>query len=206
MNPSTGTQAPTTSNAITSGANLQKGSRQKGWLGLETFQDPALINLEELALEWWERFFAKDRPCWLTLAGTSEVGKTFVASALWHAAIRNQRVHLPPRFEKYVPQKIWWPGFVNKLRGGDHYDVLEDTGRWPLLFLDEIGASRDTTGFVADQLYTILAQRDHRWTIITTNLTMDALAKVDERIVSRCFRYDGIVVETNTVPFSQRAR
>lgn len=104
----------------------------------------------------------------------------------------------------FVPEKIWWPGYVNRLRSGSWYDHQADTANWPILYLDEIGACRDTSGYVAEQLYVTLGQRERKWTIITTNLTMDQLGSIDERIVSRCVRNGGIVVEVNTVPFSSR--
>ncbi len=170
-------------------------------IGLKTFQDPDLIALQNACENWWNRFAANDRPCWLTLCGSCDTGKTHCGDKLWEAAKNWGR--LETRSE-WLTQKIWWPSFVNELRAGEAFEKLADTRKWPLLYLDEVGASRDTTGFVADQLYLILAQREKKWTIITTNLTFDQFVQLDERISSRCTRNEGIVVEVNTAPFSSR--
>lgn len=148
---------------------------------------------------------ANDTPCWLTLCGTSGGGKTHCADAIFRSAIECNRISVSSNRCEFYIQKIWWPGFINELRAGrESYERLKDTSRWPLLYLDEIGATRDTTGFVADQLYVITAQRENKWTIVTSNLTFAQIGEVDTRIASRCLRNDGIVVEINTVDYSTR--
>jgi DNA replication protein DnaC len=107
----------------------------------------------------------------------------------------------------YFMLPVWWPELLNELRDGKAYERVSDMAKkWPLLVLDEIGASRDTTGYAGEQLYTLLARREKKWTVITTNLSMQELGVLDNRIASRCFRNDGIVVETNTVDFNQRPK
>lgn len=109
-----------------------------------------------------------------------------------------------PRTQQFFCKKLWWPGYINELRKGDSYDELADTQKWPLVYVDEIGATRDTTGYVADQLYVLLAQRDKKWTIITTNLTLEQISAMDNRIFSRCLRNNGIVIEVKAVDFNTR--
>jgi DNA replication protein DnaC len=75
---------------------------------------------------------------------------------------------------------------------------------WPVLFLDDIGAERDSTGFASENLNTLIGCRANRWTIITSNLMLEQLAAIDPRISDRMIRKPNIVVEVNTVSHSLR--
>lgn len=174
------------------------------FLGFQNLNDPQLINLEMQVLQWWERFLNKDRPCWLMICGKSGNGKTHCARHLWKEATRLNLIH--SENADFLPHLIWWPKMVNDLRSGVGFPLLGDLGKWPLVVLDEIGADRDTTGFVTDRLYFALAQRDRRWTVITTNLSFTKIREMDERIASRAFRNDGVVVEVDTEDFYTRTK
>lgn len=160
------------------------------------------MGLEDGVSKWWGRFMNNDRPCWLVMVGPSYTGKTHCLDRIWNEAKKHDKT-FSQRCE-FSPRRLWWPDFVNRLRAGHAYEEIADIRNWPLLVVDEIGASRDTTGFVADQLYYMLAQRECKWTVITSNLTLDAFTNIDERITSRAFRNDGIFIEVNTVPYNTR--
>jgi len=171
-------------------------------MGISHHKDPALINLIKGASEWWNRFLNCDRPCWLVLVGSSETGKTHVLDWIWKEAKHRGLTHAFKA--SFNPRRIWWPDFVNQLRAGNAYEEIADVRSWPLLAVDEIGASRDTTGFISDQLYFMLAQRERKWTVLTSNLTMEQFTKMDERITSRALRNDGVLIEVKTVPYGSR--
>lgn len=92
---------------------------------------------------------------------------------------------------EFCHSPIFWPQFVSELRSGDAYAKLRDMARWPVLFVDDIGAERDTTGFAAEQLNTLLGSRVGKWTIITSNLNLEQLAGIDPRISDRIIREPG---------------
>lgn len=70
--------------------------------------------------------------------------------------------------------------------------LLLDMGKkWPLLVLDDVGAERDSTGFVSDKLSMLLGMRVGKWTVITSNLDLAGLSKIDDRIASRIVREPG---------------
>lgn len=104
----------------------------------------------------------------------------------------------------YFQNVIHWPSFVQDLRSGNAYDMVKDMRSWPFLIIDELGGERDTTGFSAEQLSTLLGTRVGKWTMITSNLSIEAIERFDVRVASRLFRDGGIVVEINSPDYSLR--
>jgi DNA replication protein DnaC len=63
-----------------------------------------------------------------------------------------------------------------------------------LVAIDDLGAARDTTNFVADAIYRLANSRIGRWTIFTSNLNLaDVATKIDERVASRMIRDRNVV-------------
>ena len=83
---------------------------------------------------------------------------------------------------------IFWPDFIQKLRAGDAFEKRQEMKRWPVLFIDDIGAERDPSGFAAEELNTLLGCRIDRWTLITSNKDADGIKAIDGRIASRLIR------------------
>ena len=142
----------------------------------------------ECCARFIQRFDEKKlRACWLALLGSVGTGKTHCGQRVWD--------HLSEEFDwhkfDYFHHKIYWPEFIMELRGGNKYEKLREMMRWPVLFLDDIGAERDSTGFAAEQLNMLLGCRVGRWTIITSNLNLHQLALIDPRIADRIIREPG---------------
>lgn len=151
-------------------------------------------------MEWMAAFEARQTPRWLSLVGASGTGKTHCARRLWKWA--KDRADFSAT--QYVTEAFYWPDFVDELRGGNAYDRFNDLKKWPVLFLDDIGAERDPTGFAAEKLNTLLGCRMSKWTLLTSNKDFDALAAVDGRISSRLIRDENICVGIKTQDFSTR--
>lgn len=151
-------------------------------------------------MEWMDAFEQHQAPRWLSLVGASGTGKTHCAKRLWKWAKARSDFNRTA----YVPMMIYWPDFVDELRGGDAYDRFNDLKKWPVLFLDDIGAERDPSGFAAEKLNTLLGCRMDQWTLLTSNKDFDALAAVDGRISSRLIRDHNICVGIKTKDFSTR--
>ena len=94
---------------------------------------------------------------------------------------------------------------MSELRGGAAYERFRDMWRWPALLIDDVGADRDTTGFATEQLNTLLGCRGDKWTIITSNLSLEQLGRVEPRIADRIIRAPNVFVEVKTVSHSLRA-
>lgn len=133
-------------------------------------------------------------PRWLSLLGLTGTGKTHCATRLWSVFSKKFLWHTM----EFIHSPIYWPKFVASLRGGGGYGQLEEMQRWPILFLDDICAERDTTGFASDQLNTLLGCRADRWTIITSNLYLEQLGGIDPRIADRVIRSPNIFCEVRT--------
>lgn len=77
--------------------------------------------------------------------------------------------------------------------------------KWPLLVVDDIGAERDTTGFAAEKLNTLLGARVGKWTVITSNLYLEQLGGIDPRISDRIIREPGNqYIELTTTSYAVR--
>lgn len=171
------------------------------WLKLETFGDPEIEALVNRCAQFCLSFKSDSSPCWLSLLGKTGAGKTHCATRIWNwMAARSDwhRMH-------FIHQPIYWPKMVADLKQSQAYEMLSEMAVWPVLFLDDIGAERDVSGFAAEQLNTLLGQRIGKWTIITSNLSIAQLAKIDPRIADRIIRERGNqFIEINAVSYAVR--
>lgn len=160
------------------------------WLGI-TVHDPEIEKLVAACARWCRKIEAHTEPrSWLTLMGPSGVGKTHCARALWR--------HLEGIFDfsktEYIARLVYWPALISDASSPSQTDrenahrQIRDLARWPLLVLDDVGAEFDSTGRPTSYLNTLLNQRVGKWTIITSNLDLEQLAKLDPRIADRIIR------------------
>ena len=184
------------------------------WLKFDTCDDPQLIKVALACQDWAYALKDSARPRWLSILGVSGTGKTHCASRLWNYAngrlkggwtVTRSGFHYH-QDTAYIPHKIFWPDFVQRLRTGAAYELRDDMKRWPVLFLDDIGAERDASGFAAEELNTLLAMRMGKWTLITSNKDFNGLKNVDARIASRLIRNDNICVSINTLDYAARTK
>lgn len=180
--------------------NIQKWSE---WLGIETFDDPELIKMVEACGRFCMAVKYQQSPRWISMLGVTGVGKTHSANRMWNWA--------EPRFNwskcQYIHSKIYWPAFISGLKSNQNYDMLSEMWSWPMLFLDDIGAERDTSGFAAEQLNTLLGQRVGKWTIITSNLMVGQIANIDPRMADRIIREPGnefVQIKTKSYALRQK--
>lgn len=88
--------------------------------------------------------------------------------------------------------------------------AIRDTSRFELsteklVVLDEIGADRDKNGHVKDQLARLCSARVGKWTIITSNMTLeDVKTHLDQRIPSRMLRDGSVVVDVRMRDYNLR--
>ena len=103
---------------------------------------------------------------------------------------------------------VWcdWPEKADRLRPPQSDDTHVERRAW-LLILDDVGAEHDPSGFVAAKLSALGNARLGKWTVITSNYTLEAFCRcVDQRIASRMIRDRNEVREVNTVDFCLRNR
>lgn len=177
--------------------------------GFETFGDAELEN----ALAEAARFVAEisdedSRPRWLTIVGKSGTGKTHLAKAVYRYVLRN------------IAKNVKFDGCKGIFGGdciattadalaeawrGNFRGISPDEESADLLLLDDLGTTSDKSGFVTDAFYRLLSRRMGRWTIITSNLSGEAIKAMDARLYDRMLR-DGnrVVTIKNAKSFSER--
>lgn len=140
-------------------------------------------------------------PYWLTLTGITGCGKTLLARQTFEAAARlnphNEGVWIHPGREASDftrrPGNVWMTAseFAERIRG--EFKLPELLAGDFLVCIDDLGAARDTTSFIADGLYRLCNARLGKWTLFTSNLGLGEIARqIDERVASRMIR-DGNV-------------
>ena len=174
--------------------------RFAAWLNFDLCGDDDLRLMVAGCCEWAHSFKSNHAPRWISLLGRSGTGKTHCAEKLWRWA----SVRADFNKAEYHPHAVLWPVFVQELRAGKAFEKRTDMQTWPVLFLDDIGAERDPTGFAAEELQAMLARRLGKWTIITSNRTIEKLAEVDERIASRLIRGSNICVGVKAPDYATR--
>lgn len=81
-----------------------------------------------------------------------------------------------------------WPMMVNSLKQGN-WDRIDDLMRVELLVLDDVGAEHDPSKVGQEKLYLLLERREHRWTVLTSNVYPVAWPeRFERRIASRLLR------------------
>lgn len=164
------------------------------WLEVNTYGEKELETLVRYCATFARGVVNNHRPpFWLSILGKSGTGKTHCAHRLWELQDK-----LDWSRTSYIGHKIYWPGFVEQMRElireGFGTSKLIDIAKWPLLILDDVGAERDASGFATEKLNMLLGSRVGKWTVITSNLTLQGLSLIDKRIASRIVREPGNLV------------
>lgn len=158
-------------------------------------------------------------PYWLTFSGRTGCGKTKLALQLFTQGKRlnpgDTSPIWPPDFatnghHKHEPgqrpkcQFLDEQAIADWARSGE-YDVIADAKRDFLAVIDDLGVSRDPTAFISDVLMRICAHRMNRWTIFTTNLTLQEVSRErGARIASRLIRDANRLVTITADDYAKR--
>ncbi len=170
-----------------------------GWTEVEmTAATSMRTAAQELAADYRD-----GRPGWfLSFMGQTSVGKTLLARALYRYAAGREVSH-PPRYAGGEPPpgpvKIYWP---------DHdWRQVEEAKTATFVMVDDFGrGGRGDTEW--RRFFDLLSARlEHRlFTVITMNLTLAELKKVDTALASRLRRDGGRVFQCgpDVRPFEDR--
>ena len=149
-------------------------------------------------------------PYWLSLLGTSGAGKTYLAKRIWnwyHTSDLFQatmsRDHSGRQQILYPGQWCYWPSVAAQLSAGEGYEILSELASEKFIVLDEIGSDRDPSGNIRNGLARTLCSRVGKWTIVTSNKTLQQVGDdIDNRIASRMCRDGSQVVEVDIPDYS----
>lgn len=179
-------------------------SKWADWVGINTFNDPELELMVESVREFVLAIKNQEHPRWLSLIGNRGTGKTHCAKRVLKYAAAMPDFNNPSY--AYFPTLVYWPKLADELRTKDSNGTVKfnDMMRWKYLALDDVFVERDTTGFIADKITTLLGCRVGKWTIITSNLTLKQIAAREMRIADRMIRDGSIVVDLQTQSYLTR--
>lgn len=166
---------------------------------------PSLVAAADACAQFVADYTANGAPYWLTLSGPTGCGKSMLLEQTHRQIVRVFADREPTRGGN-APRSFDAYGFTSRMRGGE-YELPKELASASMLSFDDLGASRDTTGFVADSLCWLAEMRLGRWTMWTTNLDSAALVqRIDERFVSRLIRAGSRVVTIAAGDYWSRSR
>ena len=146
---------------------------------------------------------------WLTFLGTSGAGKTFLANIIWWQAHGSSYVEPGTAADLYRHTHFeHWPKFVRDCKSG-RFNIslaVDSLVKPAFVVIDEIAASNDPSGFVADLLCQVASGRVNKPTVFTGNVTLDTIERMDVRIASRMVRDSNEVIEVSTIDYALRAK
>ena len=184
--------------------------RLKRWqtsLNFNSCEDPELAKLLRATATFLRDICEdfKGHAYWLTLLGSSGVGKTHLAKGAWRIW-QDKACWRKHRSGARIPMDGYYWDFgrlINEVRDR-HYGVWEDACRAPFLVIDDVGAGNSNTAFAIDKLYELLNRRLSRWTVITANQKLETLGEWDQRIASRLIRNGNQCVDVVTQDYALR--
>jgi DNA replication protein DnaC len=123
------------------------------------------------------------------LTGNAGCGKTHLAAAMVRLKIVRQPILLPKNSVIFTTASDLLLKIRNSFCEGEEkeIDIVDRYSEVPLLILDDLGAEK-VTEWTQSTLYLIIdhRNRDQRWTIVTSNLTLPEIEQVyGARIASR---------------------
>ena len=132
-------------------------------------------------------------PHWLSLLGGCGCGKTHLVK-LARALLLDSGIHA----------QMWkWRNILDRLRSGNG-DLMRHLAELRVLIIDDVGAEFTATGRALDfSMSTLLELQDERegkWTILTSNMSLENIANAEERVASRLLRDGGEVVRMDAAP------
>jgi DNA replication protein DnaC len=178
----------------------------------KTFDDPVLQQMRDAAEQFVLEMLGHLPPRWISFLGSSGAGKTMLAK--WIKSVFKQQLDWKinwPATESQPYGRIirhrggyrTWAGIARSMREGD-YRILDDLCDLSFLVIDDIGAEYGTE-FINAKLYELLSRREHKWTVITANLSLSDIEKrIDARIASRMIRHGSVVVDVDVQDYNLR--
>lgn len=143
----------------------------------------------------------------LVIFGVNGTGKTRCAKAVhrWVMTVGHAKQFIKHQNEiSHLQSLYWeWSDLLDSLKNGQ-WDLVPDCIMYPCLIIDELGGGHDPSSVGVDKLCQILSRREHKWTMITTNVPpAEWKTKFDYRVASRLLRNSTIIDLTGVPDFNE---
>jgi len=186
-------------------------SRLEDYFGYRTLGDPELVRMLMAVYEFCQAMRDGKDARGLSLLGTTGTGKSHLAKRVakyWADIASWQKIPAKEGFVEFSrPGRFFsWRTICKKLSNGA-FDIIDAVVELDFAVLDDIGTEHDPNGFKRKVLDQILDAREGKWTVITSNLTLEQIAQqIDVRVSSRMLRHNGVVIEVDTMDYQLRTR
>ena len=139
-------------------------------------------------------------PFWLTMTGQPGCGKTHLAKEIYDFC----RTKMASGYyeNREFGKMPWYPNYrwvqsLTVLRDYGYGAKLDEVFDAHLVIIDDLGAERDPTAARADLWMQIAEKRLGKWTVWTSNLTLEDIGKqISERLASRMIRGGSVVINS----------
>lgn len=132
---------------------------------------------------------------WLTISGLPGTGKTMLANQAF-AEVRT----FAPSFA-FIKAR----DFADELYAGN-FSIARLFERMDFAVFDDLGSVRDKSDLIANAVAEFANCREQKWTLWTTNLTLDEVRAIDPRIASRLIRDGNRFVRIEADDYALRSR
>lgn len=183
--------------------------------GLELFNEACLVRAEAEARSFCGEMAmdtsAQGDGRWLSLLGTQGAGKTFLAKGIKRFFLERARHYRVAGKAGEVwcgrVGRFWdWRRCADRILSGE-WDLAEAIIEDWFAVIDDVGTVYDPSGLLAAKLDFILNSRLGKWTVVTSNYSLDEIGKkLDVRIASRLIRGRNVVVRLETTDYALRVR
>lgn len=189
-------------------------ARMADWLEFDlrigSVDQPKMEKIVETVSQFVRDMRDGKEPYWLSMLGTSGIGKTMMAKRVWRWHLKCGLFFAKTVDDKgglkeiqYPRQWCFWPTLAGELHGNSGYGELNDLREAEFSIFDELGGERDKSGHVTDCLVRTLSARVGRWTMITSNRTLaDVQREIDTRISSRMIRDGSVVLDIDSEDYA----
>lgn len=175
----------------------------------DTGGNPELEKALRFAVKFTQDIAAENPPYWLSLLGSSGVGKTHLAKKIlqaWKDGLGYTEIQFCGVKSMRSSRFVSWRKFVARQRNGEYGEMIGLTEE-PLLIVDDVGAERDPNGYALGLLDELADARLRKWTVWTSNFTLKQMAEqLDSRIASRMIRGGSAAVEIRTHDYNVATR
>jgi hypothetical protein len=179
--------------------------------------EPSLTRAASAAAKFVADIEAGADPYWLTLSGEPGCGKTLISTATFRQAAKSCEAATAnhPQQTGVYSERRRRPGtrwidetrFAQLFLDDKQYDLPEHLAIEWLVCYDDLGSKRDAKDLIGDALYRLTNQRLGKWTLWSTNFSMEEIAKrIDPRVSSRLIRDNNRLVTITAGDYAKRPK